>query len=164
MKCTKFKYEISVYENRGRDVLPFLSVLQNINLDSYPFILKLHTKELLHREDGDKWCRDICSCLARPKQLDWILRQMCSAPSIGLVGPQDHVISMGTYFGENRENVRWLASRMGIENVDPVRDSLLPARCLLHVAMRYGRSSVSHWVPTTSSRNYPRSMGRWPTR
>jgi len=37
------------------------------------------------------------------EQLDWILRQMCAAANIGLVGPQDHVISMGMYYGENRK-------------------------------------------------------------
>ena len=125
MECTKFDYEIFVYENRGRDVLPFLLVLNNIDLDSYPFILKLHTKKSPHREDGDKWCRDMCSCLGRPEQLDWILRQMCAATNIGLVGPQDHVISMGMYYGENRKNVNWLASRMGIENIDPNHDRFI---------------------------------------
>jgi len=129
MECTKFEYEIFVYENRGRDVLPFLSVLNNIDLDPYPFILKLHTKKSPHREayreDGDKWCRDMCSCLGRPEQLDWILRQMCAAANIGLVGPQDHVISMGMYYGENRKNVNWLASRLGIENIDPNHDRFI---------------------------------------
>ena len=125
MECTKFDYEIFVCENRGRDVLPFLSVLNNIDVDSYPFILKLHTKKSPHREDGDKWCRDMCSCLGRPEQLDWILRQMCAAANIGLVGPQDHVISMGMYYGENRKNVNWLASRMGIENIDPNHDRFI---------------------------------------
>jgi len=125
MERTKFDYEIFVCENRGRDVLPFLSVMNNIDLDSYPFILKLHTKKSPHREDGDKWCRDMCSCLGRPEQLDWILRQMCAAANIGLVGPQDHVISMGMYYGENRKNVNWLASRMGIENIDPNHDRFI---------------------------------------
>jgi lipopolysaccharide biosynthesis protein len=125
MECTKFDYEIFVYENRGRDVLPFLSVLNNIDLNSYPFILKLHTKKSPHRGDGDKWCRDMCSCLGRPEQLDWILHQMCAGAIIGLVGPQDHVISMGMYYGENRKNVNWLASRLGIENIDPNHDRFI---------------------------------------
>jgi len=68
------------------------------------------------------------------EQLDWILRQMCAAANIGLVGPQDHVISMGMYYGENRKNVNWLASRMGIEILTPIMIDLLLVRCLLRAA------------------------------
>jgi lipopolysaccharide biosynthesis protein len=125
LECTKRDYEIFAYENRGRDVLPFLSVLKNIDLETYPFILKLHTKKSLHRADGDKWFGDICSCLARPGQLDRIVRQMCAAPNIGLVGPQDHVIPMGKYYGANRENVNRLASRMGIKHIHPNHDRFI---------------------------------------
>ena len=51
---------------------------------------------------------------------------MCIAPNIGLVGPQDHVISMGMYYGENRKNVNWLASTiMGIEKIDPNHDRFI---------------------------------------
>ena len=50
MEHTNLDYEIFIYENRGWDVLPFLLVLKNIDLESDWFILKLHTKKSQHRE------------------------------------------------------------------------------------------------------------------
>ncbi|MGB8277873.1 MAG: glycoside hydrolase family 99-like domain-containing protein [Methylovirgula sp.] len=115
MESTTFNYEIVVCENRGRDVLPFLSLMKQIDLNSYPFILKLHTKKSPHRSDGNKWRQQAYSCLAKPEQLDRIIGQMCSAPQIGLVGPRDHLIPLRTYYGANMRNINWLAARLGVE-------------------------------------------------
>ncbi len=114
-------HEIQVYENRGRDVLPFLNALRSIDFDTYPFILKLHTKKSPHRGDGATWRQQACSCLALPAQRAWILKQLCAMPDVGMVGPHDHLISMSFYIGSNLERVSELAARLGVA-VDLERD------------------------------------------
>jgi len=112
-----FAWELRVYANHGRDVFPFLSLLKELDLDAFAFILKLHTKKSLHREDGESWRQQAVSCLATFEQREWILRQMCEAPSIGMVGPRDHVVPMHFYHGSNILNMKWLAARLGFETL-----------------------------------------------
>ena len=38
--------QIILIENKGYDILPFLNVLKSVNLDSYDYVLKLHTKKI----------------------------------------------------------------------------------------------------------------------
>jgi lipopolysaccharide biosynthesis protein len=124
MKLTNFNHEISVCENRGRDVLPFLTVMKTMNLDAFPLVLKLHTKKSPHRGDGGIWRRQALSCLARPEQRRWIVERMCSAPDIGLVGPGGCVISVKEYIGSNIKKLDWLASRMVVK-VDLEQDKFV---------------------------------------
>jgi len=112
-----FDWEIRVYENHGRDVLPFLSLLKEIDLNAFAFVLKLHTKKSLHRQDGEHWRQQAVSCLATFEQREWIIKQMCEASNIGLVGPRDHVVPMHFYHGSNIDNMKWLAARLGFETL-----------------------------------------------
>ena len=127
---TTFNYEIHVYENRGRDVLPFLSLMKQIDLNSYPFILKLHTKKSPHCSDGDTWRRQSYPCLAKPEQINFILRQMCSVPQIGLVGPRDHIVPIKSYLGTNLKSLRSLVARLESNWISSMIN-LLPERCFL---------------------------------
>jgi len=122
---TPFEATVHVYDNHGRDVLPFLSLLKEIDLASYAFILKLHTKKSLHRQDGEDWRQQAVSCLATFEQREWILRQMCEAPDIGMVGPRDHVVPMHFYHGSNIENMKWIAARLGFETLSLDKESFI---------------------------------------
>lgn len=52
--------------NRGRDLGPFVHLLNCGLLEPYEAILKLHTKRSPHRDDGDDWRRDLISGLVEP--------------------------------------------------------------------------------------------------
>ena len=41
--------------NRGRDILPFLTAVNSVDIHKYKAILKLHTKKSPHYEDGADW-------------------------------------------------------------------------------------------------------------
>jgi len=110
-----FDGEVRVYENHGRDVLPFLSLLKEIDLDTFDFVLKLHTKRSMHDQDGEHWRHQTVSCLAAFEQREWIIKQICEAPHIGLVGPREHVVSMHPYDSSTIDNIKWLAGRLGFE-------------------------------------------------
>ncbi|MCC0033067.1 MAG: glycoside hydrolase family 99-like domain-containing protein [Brucellaceae bacterium] len=45
---------IAAYPNRGRDVLPFVIMLQVLQSLGYKYACKVHTKKSLQREDGEK--------------------------------------------------------------------------------------------------------------
>jgi len=45
--------------NKGRDILPFLTLVNAGALDGYAAICKFHTKKSPHRQDGDIWRRHL---------------------------------------------------------------------------------------------------------
>ena len=55
--------KIQIVENRGYDIGPFIELINQVNLDNYDYVVKLHTKRnmpkgsLLHYFDvsGSKW-------------------------------------------------------------------------------------------------------------
>jgi glycosyltransferase involved in cell wall biosynthesis len=86
-------------ENRGMDVGPFIQVLSHItrNNKSYDYLLKIHTKKSLQasgEQIGAEWRRDLLDGLAAtPTLVDRILSLFESDMNIGLIGPQNMIIS-----------------------------------------------------------------------
>ena len=67
-------------ENKGRDVLPFLYVLQVLKLDSYTHFVKIHTKRSPHFESGYAWSRsNIESLIGQKKMTDAFFEKVDSA-------------------------------------------------------------------------------------
>ena len=48
LKAGSFQHSIFIIDNRGRDVLPFLKILQYVFDEGYELILKIHTKRSNH--------------------------------------------------------------------------------------------------------------------
>ena len=105
--------EIFVYENRGRDILPFIEAMRRGAFE-HELILKLHTKRSLHRADGDRWRRELLSSLAAPEVVDRVVRAFQAAPDLGLVGPVGHWLPLSSYWGANENNVTRLCERLGL--------------------------------------------------
>jgi lipopolysaccharide biosynthesis protein len=116
--------EVRVLENRGRDVGPFIELLNEGRLDSWPLVLKIHGKRsgtsgaraLL----GEAWRKANCHDLfGSDAQVEAILARFSADPRIGMVGsarlrmPGGPVV-MKRPFGLNRETTLALADRMGI--------------------------------------------------
>lgn len=64
-------------ENRGRDIYPFIQMLNDILPLDYKYLLKIHSKKSVHRIDGDRWRSHLINSLicstARVKQcLDFL--------------------------------------------------------------------------------------------
>ncbi len=115
---------VMAYENMGRDVRPFLKVLEDGHLDAYDVICKIHGKR--SRDDGraqffgDLWRRrSFYDLLGNQAALDRILELFAHDPTIGMIGPAAYRCP-GPIFGEavgwsaNRKRVLDLAARMGI--------------------------------------------------
>ena len=116
--------EIEVMENRGRDVRPFLVLLEAGRLDRYRYVCKVHGKK---SSDGGRrphmgalWRRRLLfDLLAAPGLAGSIVNMFERDPSIGMIGPRAYRLPSETYSEElswsvNREMVLELAEKMGI--------------------------------------------------
>ncbi len=113
---------IEAGENRGRDILPFLRVADRLLDEGSGPVLKLHTKRSTHRRDGDTWRRELLGRLLEPARAQRIREAFANDPGLGLVAPEGHVQPLDYYWGANRDNVAYLATRLGIPPPDPERD------------------------------------------
>ena len=112
--------EFEVLSNRGRDMWPFVRVLELGLVGDYDAVLKLHTKASVHRIDGDAW-RDrlLDSLCPSPDGIAQILELLRRDTDIGLIAPAGAVLGR-EFWGSNGPMVDALAARTGI-GVDPER-------------------------------------------
>jgi lipopolysaccharide biosynthesis protein len=106
--------EIEVFENRGRDILPFLHVANRLLDEGVTTVLKLHTKRSTHREDGETWRRELLDRLLSPERATRIVDAFRDDPSLGLVHAEGHLQPLSYYWGANQANVSYLARRLGL--------------------------------------------------
>lgn len=114
--------ELEIHENRGRDILPFLRVADRLLDEGGEVVLKLHTKHSPHRADGADWRGELLERLASPARVQQITRAFQDDPGLGLVAPEGHVQPLHYYWGANRDNVHYLATRLGIPAPDADSD------------------------------------------
>ncbi len=80
-------------ENRGRDILPFISFLNDGVLADYNYICKIHTKKSIHDDGskerllGSRWRRRALYDLLAVGQAEIIVDAFKKNPSIGIAGP-----------------------------------------------------------------------------
>jgi len=106
--------EIEVFENRGRDILPFLHVANRLLDEGVTTVLKLHTKRSTHREDGEIWRRELLDLLLSPERATRIVEAFRDDQSLGLVHAEGHLQPLSYYWGANQANVSYLARRLGL--------------------------------------------------
>lgn len=110
--------EILVFENRGRDVLPFLHVANRLLDEGVDLVLKLHTKRSEHRRDGRRWRADLLEKLLSPARAPRLVAAFEADPSLGMLAPEGHLLPLSRFWGGNEDNVRRLAVRTGLPAPD----------------------------------------------
>jgi Rhamnan synthesis protein F len=116
--------EIETVENRGRDVRPFLTLLEAGRLDRYRYVCKIHGKK---SDDGGRMSylgalwrrRSLFDLLAGPGIAKKIIDEFARDPSVGMIGPRAFRLPsaaspLETSWGKTRERVLELATRMGV--------------------------------------------------
>lgn len=101
--------------NRGRDVLPFMTALREMD-DRFDIGLKLHTKRSVHRDDGEDWRRFLVDSLlaqAPPGGPLQALTLMENEPRIGLLAPIAHLLPLRSRLVMNRRVTRLFAETLG---------------------------------------------------
>jgi lipopolysaccharide biosynthesis protein len=117
--------EIEVFENRGRDILPFLHVANRLLDEGVVTVLKLHGKRSTHREDGDAWRNELLDKLLAPERASRILSAFADDPTLGIVHAEGHLQPLHQYLGENQANVDYVCRRSGIPGPQAPQDSFV---------------------------------------
>jgi lipopolysaccharide biosynthesis protein len=116
--------QIEVMENRGRDIGPFLALLEGGRLDGYRYVCKVHGKK---SSDGGRkaymgelWRRRLLfDLLGAPRAASAAIAKFERDPSIGMIGPKAFRLPNANYpedlsWAANRPTVLKIAERMGV--------------------------------------------------
>ena len=102
--------------NQGRDIFPFLHILNSGLLDDYAAVCKLHTKKSPHRIDGEKWRDHLVGSILPPEgKADELVRRILADPDVGFVVADGQVFSEEKWWGCNRARTRDLLLKVGID-------------------------------------------------
>lgn len=109
------------FPNRGRDVAPFLTVMQTLRALGYGQVCKLHAKKSLHRNDGDRWRQEFLNQLlgSDPAQALAIRDAFRNDATLGMVGPAGHWLNYQHYWGypvSRPAHLKEVAQRLGIND------------------------------------------------
>ena len=107
-------------ENRGRDIAPFLTLLNADELAPFDAVLKLHTKRSPHLRDGNIRRRMLFSKLAGSRRQTALALRLFEDPTTGLVGWGCSWRNTPLLWMDNRDRVEQLCAGMGVEQqLDP---------------------------------------------
>lgn len=115
-----YEYSILAVENRGRDILPSLKLLQQAEADGFAYFVKVHTKKSLHRKDGEQWRRSLYGRLITPAALNHIADIFSQDPHIGMIGPQGSFHSLTASMGGNEARLRLISNDLGLRWKDAI--------------------------------------------
>lgn len=103
---------IEIMDNRGRDIRPFIHMLQKIKDQGYTAIGKVHGKKSVYRPDGAK---------LRHEMLDTLLHDDCPKrfeedETMGILVPQEHLLDHSTdkYMVNNMVFTNLISKEIGI--------------------------------------------------
>ncbi len=110
-----FQYRYKNTNNRGRDILPFLTTMHQVIEDGHGIVLKLHTKKSRHLKTGKLWRQDLYNKLIQPDHMQKMLDLFNKERAIGMVGPENHIVPMNLYYGANAAYINYISRMLGVE-------------------------------------------------
>jgi rhamnosyltransferase len=114
LKPSKCKSQtILLVENRGRDVLPFLKLLEGNFLSNYEVALKIHTKRSTYSDKGRQWFYELLNELLQNKQRVNEIREALKNKKIGVIGPASSFVGPH-YWGSNEQEVIGIRREYGL--------------------------------------------------
>jgi lipopolysaccharide biosynthesis protein len=125
MSTVPMQIEVLSFENRGRDILPFLHACERLIDEGVDVVLKLHTKRSTHRADGEQWRRELIESLLEGDRSKVITEAFRDDSKLGIVAPEGHILPMNYYWGANEKAVCHLTARMGLGKIDKELDTFI---------------------------------------
>ncbi len=101
--------------NRGRDILPFLTLVNAGALDGYEAVCKIHTKKSPHREDGDHWRRHLIGGILPETGLESLLETFLADDASAFWVADGQHFDSTEWWGSNFEVTRHLMRRLEVE-------------------------------------------------
>ncbi len=109
------KIKIYRFENRGRDIAPFLKFLKEVVNKNYKQVLKIHTKKSLHVNFGTIWRRQLYSRLIGSSRIYKIVKELFqSDKELGMIAPLGYLVPIKHYVKESEKHLRKLLNLFNI--------------------------------------------------
>jgi hypothetical protein len=102
------------YPNRGRDVLPFVHLVNAGVLDGYRAVCKIHTKRSPHRDDGDHWRRHLIGGILPEGCTTTTLARFLALPDAGVWVADGQHYRSPDWWGSNKERVTRMLARVEV--------------------------------------------------
>lgn len=107
---------VYLHPNIGRDVGPFVSLLNSGLLDRYEAVCKIHSKKSVYHEEGSAWRDELLKPLLGTSQQVLAIRAAFQAEDrLGIVGPERSYVNDSRFWGGNELRLRNLAAEIGID-------------------------------------------------
>lgn len=101
-------------DNHGRDILPFIQLINHDVLIHYKGICKIHTKKSLHLRDGDAWRKQLIQSLLPQHKTSTLLTQFLANNKIILCAPDKSILAGREYWGNNLEKGELLTTKLNL--------------------------------------------------
>jgi hypothetical protein len=102
------------FPNRGRDVLPFVHLVNAGALDGYEAVCKIHTKRSPHRDDGDHWRRHLIGGILPAGRAGALLARFLAMPRAAVWVADGQHYRSAEWWGSNQETVARVLARLEI--------------------------------------------------
>jgi len=100
------KTKLYLSENRGRDILPFINIFNNIYKENYKYICKIHTKKSPHRIDGNHWRKMLFKGLiGSSDQIEKIIQIFEKTSDIGIILTKGNGLKYSQWKGSNHYEI-----------------------------------------------------------
>lgn len=103
---------IHPFENRGRDIAPFICLLNAGVFDDYDAVLKLHTKRSPQLWDGEIRRKLLFTLLAGERNATWRMLTAFEAKDTGIIGWRAAYRTARPYWMANEARVRDIVAKM----------------------------------------------------
>ncbi len=127
---------VYVFQNQGRDVGPFLEIMNQVYYLDYEYILKIHSKKSPHARNGDEWRNySYESLMGSSEIVNKVIQSFDNDDKLGVVTGFKNVFSFKKWgLGSNELAMKQLSSLLGIE-----KDfKILRSYCKQHEEEQYG--------------------------
>ena len=108
------KARVMAVPNKGRDILPFLTLVNAGAFTGYRAVAKLHTKKSPHRSDGDQWRRHLIEGILPKSGLAAKLDAFAADPDAAFWVADGQHFTGQEWWGSNLERTRQVLARVEI--------------------------------------------------
>ena len=97
---------VSIVNNVGYDIAPFISVINQVNLDNYSYVVKLHTKRAIVQPPylrdlkNDEWKKTLLSFVRSKEDFNHCIEALETNPKIGMIN--DYKVIVGKDFYDKK--------------------------------------------------------------
>ena len=109
------KAEVVPVANKGRDILPFITLLNAGAFDGYKAVCKIHTKKSPHRNDGAEWRQHLIDGILPHDGLGEKLDGFLADPDAGFWVADGQYYKGAQWWGSNRDKTTMLLRRLELD-------------------------------------------------